>query len=605
MTRLDAAPGALAPVDLQLAALVRRRAAETHDERDAEILALTAALLSAERARGHSCIELSGGDGERSPRALADALGVASVPDAETWRGALERSPLCGDGNAPTPLVRDGARVYLYRYWTAERRLASGLRRMLDQPPPPPPSTATAKLFGQLFAPLDPTTVDRQAMAAVAALRGRLAIITGGPGTGKTTTVARILALLLGDRPGLRVALAAPTGKAAARLTESVRSALGALDIDDALRRRIPTAGRTLHRLLGYQPWTESFLHGPEQPLLEDVIVVDEASMVDLLLMDALFAAVRPDARVILLGDPDQLASVDTGYVLGDLCAAAARAGDACSASFAAEFEALSGQCVPAAAAAPPLRDAVVRLVRSYRFEARPGIGALAEAVRRGDGGAALAALDDPAHDEVRLHAHPDSLDALLVPVVPQLDAYLAAASPEEALERLAEFRILCAVREGAWGVEGLNRAVERWLRRRGHSVRERWYDRRPVLVTANHYGSGLFNGDVGLCFRRAGSTLVYFPDSSGSVRGITPARLPECDTAWAMTVHKSQGSEFDRVLLVLPDHDTRVLGRELLYTGVTRARRAVDVVASAAMIDRIVRRVTARQGGLAESLTH
>ncbi len=601
-------PSAFDPIDLQLAALLDRQARPAHARHDAELLSLTAALLSAERARGHSCLRLDDDAARLCDDARAAGYAHARVPGAEEWRTTLARSPLVGDGGHPTPLVLEGDRVYLYRFWAAERRLAANFRRLLAAEPAPAPTAATAALFATLFGvasagPANGLDVDWQAVAAAGALRHRLAVITGGPGTGKTHTVARVLALLLHEQPRLRVALTAPTGKAAARLTDSVRAAAAGLPLGDDLAARVTGAGRTLHRLLGYQPWDDRFRHGPGHPLTEDVIVVDEASMVDLLLMDALFAAVRPGARVILLGDHDQLASVDTGHVLGDLCAAAGGCGDAGSAAFAAAYHALSGQTIPSAAAAPPVRDAVVRLRRSYRFEKQPGIGALADAVRRGDGAEAMAVLDDAARDDVRCTAHPADADALLAPVRPAIEAYLEAATPAEALARLGEFRVLCAVHDGPWGVHGLNRAVEWWLRRRGQSVHDAWYHLRPVLVTANSHGVGLFNGDVGVCFRHEGSTLVHFAAGDGTVRAVTPSRLPACQTAWAMTVHKAQGSEFDRVLLVLPEHDSRVLGRELLYTGITRAKTQVDVVGTPEMIVRATNRVTVRRTGLEHRL--
>ena len=313
--------GELAPIDAEFGGLLARRAAATLESiEDTRFLGLAAALLSAERARGNSCLELRSLAGAAAP--WKDGVGLA-LPDLDAWRALLLKSGLCGDGRGAMPLVIEGGRLYLYRYHAAECRLAEAIRARARQPRLSlEPAASTCALFRKLFPAVEDAT-DWQAVAAAATLRGTLTVVTGGPGTGKTTTVARILALLLHENPALQVALAAPTGKAASRLVDSIRANVASLPIESALRQRIPTAGRTLHRLLGYRPWDDTFAHNPDAPLADDVVIVDEASMVDVLMMDALFAALRPGARLILLGDRDQLASVDTGYVLGDLCRAA------------------------------------------------------------------------------------------------------------------------------------------------------------------------------------------------------------------------------------------------------------------------------------------
>ena len=597
--------GLLAPIDVEFGTLLQRRAAARLSSIDeVRVVGLTGALLSAERGRGHSCIDLAQLAGT-SP--WSDAIGPM-LPDAATWRAILERSGACSSGECLAPLVLEGDRLYLYRFHAAERRLAAAVRsRLIAKVDPAPPDEGTVALLRKLFPAAGGT--DWQAVAAAAALRNRLTVVTGGPGTGKTTTVARILALLLQREPTLRIALAAPTGKAAARLVESIRANADKLPIDDAARAALPVEGHTLHRLLGYQPWNDGFRHGPDQPLADDVIVVDEASMVDLLMMDALFAAARPSARIILLGDPDQLASVDTGYVLGDVC----RAADDCGASHGAElarwFERLSGAKLephPERSEGPSssLRDAVVRLHRSYRFERQPGIGALATAVRAGDSAAALAALADEKLADVRRRDAVPTIAELVAPVVEAMDAYLDAGDPAEALARLSAFRVLCALREGPAGVAGLNDAIERWLRGRGPPTRARWYRGRPVLVTANDPATGLFNGDVGVTFEVGGRMQVWFPDAKLGARAVATTRLPAHETAWAMTVHKAQGSEFEHVLLVLPGEDHRVLTRELLYTGVTRARTSVDVVGTDAVLAAAIARTTTRASGLSELLS-
>ncbi len=570
-----ACSGALSPIDAELGILIGRKALVALGDADAaRHVGLAAALLSSERGAGHSCLPL-----ETLAERAAEFVGMpASVPaDAEAWRELLNRCGVCSDADAdaPTPLVLDGDRLYLSRYHAAECRLATAIGDRLGGAGTRSLSASTEALFARLFPASE--APDLQASAARAALQGGITVITGGPGTGKTSTVARILALLLSEDRTVQIALAAPTGKAAARLAESIRSGLATLTLDAGLRARVPLDGRTLHRLLGYRPWDDTFRHGAEEPLGEDVVVVDEASMVDVLMMDALFAALRPATRVILLGDQDQLASVDTGFVLGDICRAAEARGI--------------------------MQGAVVRLRRSYRFAEGSGIATLARCIRAGDAVGALDVLEDPAQDAVTLRDHHRDIDVLLAPMQASLYRYLGAQTPEHAMATLGEFRVLCALRQGAEGVAGLNASIEAWLRARGLIGRGVWYDRRPVLVTANDASTGLWNGDVGVVMLDEERPRVWFQGVNGALRSVSPSRMPAHDTAWAMTVHKSQGSEWDDVLLVLPREDAQVLTRELLYTAVTRARRHVEIVGGADVLMRGIGRVTRRASGLADRL--
>lgn len=591
----------VAPIDLAFGRLVARGL----EPALAELLLHSAVLVSAERALGNSCIELGDYAGALSPHGL-DRFTYPAVP---AWRDALLASGRCatasGDHEAAL-LVLDGTRLYLPRYHAAERRLSAAIRARVTAPHAASLHASVSR-FRALF-PAAATGADWQALAAVAALRSSLVFVTGGPGTGKTTVAAKLLALLLDRDPSLRLAVAAPTGRAAARLVEAIGAAAAREALGDVITPRLPTVGATLHRLLGYQPWNDCFRHHAGRPLADDVVVVDEASMVDVLMMDALFAALKPSARLIVLGDPDQLASVDTGFVLGDVARAAQRAGrtpEQPSPALAAAYATLSG--APAAllesdATAGALRDAVVRLRVSYRFGAQPGIGALAEATRRGDGAQLLVVLDDAAHPEVSRQEPGGNGADVLAGIRPLVEAYLETTEPALALAALARFRVLCALRDGDAGVTGLNALVEQWLQRRGDPVTG-WYDHRPVLITANDPGTALFNGDVGTTLAVDGVPMVHFPVPGGGVRSFTPSRLPAYETAWAMTVHKSQGSEFDHVVLVLPDSDTRVLTRELLYTGITRARRAVTVIASPDTLLRGASRTVARSSGLVDRL--
>jgi len=324
-----------------------------------------------------------------------------------------------------------------------------------------------------------------------------------------------------------------------------------------------------------------------------DTVIVDEASMVDLLLMDALFDALSPGTRVILLGDSGQLASVGSGNVFGDICRAAGGARP--SSSFAAAYRRMTGRDVPSEPQAGPLQDSVVELRKNWRFQDQPGIATLADAIRAGEDQNVLEVLSDSKYPDVARIA-PEEEDRLAA-VAPHLEAVANAETVARALERLAAVRILCALRRGRWDAEGMNDAVELHLRRQcgGHG--------RPIMVTVNDYAVRLFNGDVGMWWTDEGSTWAWFPDTDPELRRIPLAKLPPHETAWAMTVHKSQGSEFDHVLLVLPDQEAPVLTRELLYTGVTRARKTVHIIGDPEFISRAVKTSAVRGSGLQAAL--
>jgi exodeoxyribonuclease V alpha subunit len=418
--------------------------------------------------------------------------------------------------------------------------------------------------------------------------------------------VARLLALLL-EQPGgktLRMALAAPTGKAAARLTESIRSAREALSTGAAIRGAMPEAAVTIHRLLGVWAGRPGFRHHAGNPLALDVLVVDEASMVDLSLMTRLVEALREDARLILLGDRDQLASVEAGSVLGDICE---RAGEMpWSARQAERIASLTGEDVGAGGRDPNgIADNVVLLRHSYRFAAGGAIGALAAAVNAGRADAVAEALHDNG-EAVRIDPHSNREPVPSSQYVESFRDLVAEGDPERALAGFDGFRVLCALRAGPAGVVAVNAAVEAALRQAG-LVRGagEWYQGRPVMITRNDYALGLFNGDIGICLpdsERDGEPMVWFRMAEG-LRPVSPARLPAHETAWAMTIHKSQGSEFDHVLLVLPETDHRLLTRELLYTAITRARRSLEIRSPAGILDAAVSRRIHRESGLAELL--
>jgi exodeoxyribonuclease V alpha subunit len=403
--------------------------------------------------------------------------------------------------------------------------------------------------------------------------------------------------------------MVAPTGKAAARLSEAIREQVHGFDLEEAVRARLPAEVQTIHRLLGYSPWQERFRHDRQNPLACDLLVVDEASMVDLQLMDALLSAAPDEARVILVGDQDQLASVETGSVLGDLCRAVPL-DRGHSSALSAACEELLGWSLPCEEDSADLRlhgafrDAVVRLEVNYRFRERPEIAALAQAIGRGQADRAIEVLEGGWEDTALL-GHEGLRDELIDQFGGQLRRILEASSPRAALSRVADFQILCALRQGPWGVSGVTEMVERWMRRRGYGSARGFYKGRPILITANDYQLGLWNGDLGVCWPEEGRMWVWFEDlgAPSALRRLAPAKLPGHATAWAVTVHKSQGSEFEEVLLVLPDRPSRVVTRELVYTAVTRARRRVTVVSEEGLFRGALAERSVRFSGLASRL--
>ncbi|PPV07564.1 exodeoxyribonuclease V subunit alpha [Xanthomonas bromi] len=714
---------ALRPLDLAFAQSLQRLAPDT----DPQVLA-GAALASLAVTSGHA-----GLDPTRAAMLLDQRDGPApTLPDPADWQRAFAASrwvdqPQPEDpAAADCPLVLEHGLLYLRRYREYERRLALGLQRIAAQSPPPFDATTLAPLFAQLFphaaasSPLPPGegarragegtrlpkpslqqegtnptepsikgsnqtalshATDRQAQAAALALRRTLLLITGGPGTGKTTTIARLLVLRIAQAHAAntaapRIALAAPTGRAAERMAESLRTAVAraiADGIDPTLAAGLPIGASTLHRLLGVIPDSPQFRHTADNPLPFDLIVVDEASMIDLPLMCKLVEAVADGTQLILLGDADQLPSVEAGDVLAAILQAAGP-GDALQPHDAQALQPLLGNA-PSSGTPASLQSGGqpvshthsgglaghrVHLLRGYRQAHGFALAPLADAIRTGDADTALALLRSG--ELAGVHFHEDRED----PLSDGRDALLAhwralatAQDPAVALRDAARLRLLTAVRAGPQGARGLNARIEQLLADTGSGARRLgsaspWFQGRLLLITENSYRHGLFNGDVGICLRseaspfsgrsdtsassqrsdastvtarsdaaassgpnpigatanrhdpatdsRAQGPLVawFEGDGDGQVRGFHPAALPAHESAFAMTVHKAQGSEFDTVWLQLPTRDARVLSRELLYTGITRARRALHLAGSEAVIRAALARHAARISGLA-----
>ena len=610
MSLLDALHkgGHLRTLDHALAQSLRRLDRDTPDA----VLA-AAALASLAVAKGHAGVRLGAADG------LVEA--EIAWPDADAWTRQLAASRWVDTPDDATavadphaPLVLEGGLLYLRRYREYERALALGLQRIATQPVPEAGIEPLALLFARLFP--QATHDDRQARAAALALRHALLLVTGGPGTGKTTTTARLLVLLVAQalhagRASPRIALAAPTGRAAERMAESVRQAvqaLAAMGVDADLLAALPTSGTTLHRLLGTIPDSPRFRHDGDNPLPFDVVVVDEASMIDLPLMAKLVDAVASGTRLVLLGDPDQLPSVEAGDVLAAILGAVGE-GDAMERGDVDVLRPLLGDGDKTSVLAqeggearfPGIR---VHLQRGWRQSEALGLAPLAAAVREGDADAALAQLRAGILSNVHFH------EGLADPLELQRDALLAhfralghAATPADALAQSTRLRLLTAVREGPQGARTLNARIERLLAEGGGAGRapQGHFQGQLLIVTENSYRHRLFNGDIGVCMRDAAGTLVaWFPgDDAGHPRAFHPAALPAHESAFAMTVHKAQGSEFDTVWLLLPARGNRVLSRELVYTGITRARRALHVAGSEAVIREALARHAGRWSGL------
>lgn len=612
------ARGMLAPLDVHFARAMARIGGDPRED-----VLLAAAMTSQQVSNGHVCLDLA--RLAETPALYDEEGGLVAEhpwPALGPWLEALRSSPLVGDSAADTPLVLDDARrLYLRRYWEHEARLAQRLRERATQVEAALDAAWLRAALDRLFPPegsaAQTSEPDWQRMAALLAVQRRFCVISGGPGTGKTFTVVKILALLIeaashrGSRP-LRITLVAPTGKAAARLSESIRKAKGTLPCSDAVRAAIPEDAATIHRCLGSIGGSSTnFRHHAGNPLVTDVVLVDEASMVDLALMSRLVAAVPPSARLVLLGDQDQLASVEAGAVLGDICNTGAPR--RYSRELMQQVAQLTGERWPSSADAPEqtgMWDCIVQLTRSYRYGPRSGINVLAQAINGGGAETALAILESSDYPDVT-RVEPVKGGGL-GPSLRNAAArgfgmYLKTTEPLAQLRALERFRVLCAHRRGPTGVEDVNQQIEQALADAGLiRVNSQTYIGRPVMVTRNDYQLELFNGDVGIVAEdpeRTGGRVVLFHGGEDSVRRLSPSRLPPHETVYAMSVHKSQGSEFDEVAVVLPEQASPVLSRELLYTAVTRARDRVTIHAPREMIAHAIGHRVERASGLRDRL--
>jgi exodeoxyribonuclease V alpha subunit len=562
---------------------------------------LGAALAARAPLFGHVCVVIETVAGSIVvDDAQLHSMDSLPWPDPVHWAKLLAASPaVSSPGDGPkaviSPLVWDGTRLYLERYWRFENRVAGELlRRALDDGGLTTSSPDLDAILDELFAPDDAATPDLQREAAKRALNRRIAVIAGGPGTGKTRTIARLLGAAYGEALArgrkLDVALAAPTGKAAERMTAALQDEVEEASLREGVADELRvTAARTLHRLLGAHGSGKP-RHDHLNPLPHDLVVVDETSMVSLPLMARLLDAVRPDSTLVLVGDPYQLASVEAGAVLGEIVGPSATG-----------------------PADGPLAPGIVVLDRAHRFGASSQIAALADAIRLGDDNRAVDLLRNDRSDELTW-VHDDDKTAIT-----QLQQDLARSAievirkaqsgdnddAERGLGLAADLKVLCATRFGPLGVFAWSARVEALAARElpGTGIGGRTYVGRPIIVTRNDYFNKLFNGDVGLVVAGLTGPIAVFRDPDKGLRKLALSQLGDIDTWWATTIHKSQGSEFGQVIVTLPRPPSPILTRELLYTAVTRAKRHVTLVAAEESLRAATRRPVQRASGLREKL--
>jgi len=534
-------------------------------------------------AEGHICVNLSTYAEKTFPLSPEEDSEFLRCPSLSDWIDSLKNSDMVGTAKDYKPLILNGNNLYLYRYWIYEQQFSTAIQNRLKNQRTDINREILAQGLSRLFPDnqADNQEIDEQKLAAEKAVLNNFSIISGGPGTGKTSTIIKILALLLEQDKNLHIALTAPTGKATARLQESITTAKQNLNCAPDIKSLIPQETHTLHRLLGTVSNSPYFRKNADNPLSYDVIIVDEASMVDLPLMAKLAQAIPQHARWILVGDKSQLASVEAGTVFGDICETDTE------------------------------KSYITVFKRNYRFDKNSGIGELAKAINTANSDKALNLLKSYTYADIRWHtvkSYGYFLNDLKNKIIHGFNDYLNAikyshTEPENVLQSFDKFRVLCALRQGLYGVERVNRAIESALIKEGFlKAGYRWYHGQPIMITRNDYTLKLFNGDVGIVLRnpeKYSELLVFFRAADGNIREFLPSRLPQHETVFAMTVHKSQGSEFDKVLIVLPTQFSAVLSRELLYTGITRAKKRLDIWGDESVFKQAIQQKIQRTSGL------
>ena len=605
--------GLLAEIDVFFARFITDLA-----EDDDPAVFLAAALVSKACGDGDICLDLNDLSGKLILKQENQQESMR-CPAAEVWHDKLISSSVVGRPGEKYPLILDDKnRLYLYRYWEYEKELADSIRQRIQQKPLDLDIPLLRDGLKRLFPENLGTNINWQKIAAVTALLKQFCVISGGPGTGKTFTIAKILALLVEQVQNVKyqILLATPTGKAAARLTVSLNNAKAHLNCSDLVKNAIPQDAYTIHRMLRVKRGSPYFHFNRENPLSADAVIIDEASMVDLALMSKLVQALPDTSKLVLIGDKDQLASVEAGAVLGDICDRNHTHGF--SLNFCQQIQELTGDRIKPSNemgnSKPGLHNTIVHLVKSYRFPETSSIGGLSRAVNLGDHKKALNLLKAN-NRQIRLKtagSPHDLLRTLKDKIITGYREYLIANEPGRAIEQFNRFKLLCALKTGPLGVNAINRLVEQVLSHNkliqiDHLNDTPWYKGRPVMITSNDYQLGLFNGDIGITLpdleSRGNELYVFFPGASGDLRRFSPHVLPEHETVYAMTVHKSQGSEFENVVLVLPDRDSPVLTRELIYTAITRARESIWVLGNEAVMQAAISHRMERTSGLRDAL--
>jgi len=601
--------GCFNDIDIHLADFLSSAGGE-----NSPVFYLTVLMLSSRLSSGDVCLSLD--DIELKPLSYffgEDETGVNQqivIPAKAEILSSISKSKAAGNPESCLPLILDSNnKLYFHKYYSFENSLAASVKRLAEEKQLYAGIASVKNTFSKLF-PSAENETDWQSVAAYSALSGGITVISGGPGTGKTSTVVKILALIaeswIKSGREIQISLAAPTGKAAARLREAVNIAINDLPVSDEVKKVIPSETYTIHRLLGSIRNSHEFKHNSENPLIYDVVVVDECSMGDMALMCRLVQAVKPGAQLILLGDKDQLSSVEGGAVFGDLCGSTE---GFYTKSFLEYGSKISGINLPAADLNDykpgAMNDALVVLKKSYRFSGRSGIGRLADLIKKGDASGALDVLNDESCPDVKF-AESNSRGGIVKiykDAASSIISCLDCSTEDQVAALISRFSILTATRKGELGAEGMNLMAEGVLFNLGViSPDEKFYHGRPVMISRNDYSLSLFNGDIGIT-SNIGSVEVVFQGGDNEIKKVHPSRLPEHETAFAMTIHKSQGSEFDNVLVVMPDKWNMVMTRELLYTAVTRAKRSVVIAAGSDIVREMILTPTRRMSGLKEKL--
>ncbi len=591
---------------------------------DSPELKLAAVLLSYRVQSGDTCLDITKLAGKpltiestsEDMVVLSSSTNGHNFPELDIWIKNLQKSGVVGRPGDLEPLILDGNhRLYLHRYFEYERYVECFLKEHAGRTNSYDSVQHIKKVIQNLFPPLQSNETDWQKTAAAVVALKEFCVISGGPGTGKTYTVAKILALLAelkGGREKPRIILAAPTGKATARLQESIREAKKSLSLPKTTLDALPEHASTLHRILGTIRFSPYFRHNKNNPLHADVIVVDEASMVALPLMAKLMQAIPPSCRLILLGDHNQLASVEPGSVLGDICHPEQI--NTFSEEMKNSLETVTGDEISSQLAILRNRgicDCVIELRSSYRFSTQSGIRAASISINEGKADLTMDILQDQKYSDISFNnlPSPSKFNKSIENYIQgRSENFIDSSSPEKAFELFNKFRILCALRRGPYGTNSVNSILEKLLsgKRHGNHSASKHFPGLPIMITKNDYRLGLFNGDIGIILpdQEAGGQLrAYFQETNGGFRKLAPQRLPDHDTAYAITVHQSQGSEFDNVMLILPDTASPIITRELLYTAITRAKESVQIWGTEEIIHTGVQKRVVRDSGLGEAL--